>query len=343
MELIARKKIKAKKKDFISNPEASSLIHYAAWFNNLELFKECVLKGQSAQLENFWKEAPICYALRGHSFEVLNYLITEYKLDLKSMTDSYGYPLWWQACEKTGIFSDAENKSLRSYSEMDYLKMYSFLKSQNIDFNQRNTTSYKENLACRLLQGYKHKQLYFLLKERLVDVNQLARLDMKKTLAHCGSWMEDSRFIAFKKDSSYVEDCYSMIYQQCDPTLVDENEDTVLDRLCKSGRNIQVKLFCEARKTSPNTQQKLWLRCSGSSVRCDDFKEVSNEHTIAPMIFFKSMKVGNLIYCEKKALISGLNDKEISKNECISLKDLQSMELITLPNGTELFKPKEVA
>lgn len=134
-----------------------------------------------------------------------------------------------------------------------------------------------------------------------------------------------------------------MIYQQCDSSIVDENGDTTLDRLCKSGRNIQVKLFCEAKKTGLNTQQKLWLRCSGTSVRCDDFKEVSIEHSVAPMVFFKSMKVGNLIYCEKKALISGLNDKEIAKHECISLKELQSMELITLPNGTELFKPKEVA
>ena len=338
LEAIALNKISPSSKDFHIFPEFS-LIHYAAKFNNLVLFKQCISQGQSSSLQNHWKETSLQIALQSHSLDVIKYIVSEYKQDLNILADCYGHPLWWSAFEKGGVRLENDTRHL-SFSELNYLEMISYLKEQKINFNQRAEKYYQENLACRLLQGYKHKILYTLLKEELIDVNEIARLDYKRTLAHCGSWMEDDRYSAMKRDSLNVENCYKTIYKQCNPNLVNENGNTVLDELCKSGRHHQVTLLLAAHKLELSTAQKLWLKGARRDLALSDFDQVkeSNRNEVMSMVHFEVTPVGDMFYRGHKALISGLNDRDIKNKTTISLKDVISMEKIILPNGTELLK-----
>lgn len=352
LKLVAQGKTKAKKYDFEMQPESPSLIHLAAYHNNLELFKECILKGQSASLLDAGKYSPLQYAFKGHSYQILDYLKNEYQMNLADQKGAYSEPLWWTAFTTSGI-SVSGKVDFINFDKDDYQAMAKYLQNSGVDFNERHTKSYGQVLGCELLQSYKHLQMLSLLELGLINVNAIARTDYTYTVAHWGRFMEDTRFVAFemektgirsKEEAKAIEACYLELYKQCNNSILTKEGDSVLDTLCKSGRKIQVDLFCKAKNLSPSVAQKLWLRVQSKSlnITCDDFTQVTTESSpiIDKMVYFATTTVGDLIYCDKNALVKGLHDEKINKQKCVSLEELKQMSVVKLPNGTELFHKK---
>lgn len=213
-ELIARNRLSPSTADFEPNTNGKSLIHYACLFNNVELLKKCLSTQSIKNTLDFHKRPAIDYAFDGQSINILEYLVSEFNLDIPSLFDEYKQPLWWKGFSH-GVYSCVEKKNIKTFESYDYEKYIKFLVKNKVDLNQRGKLLFDSNLAYKLLSEYNHKPLYYLIKSDLVDVNTVSRTDCSGTLVHWCGFMEDHRARAFQqRENSYINQAYNEILNE---------------------------------------------------------------------------------------------------------------------------------
>lgn len=325
--LVAMGKIKPSKSDFTDKYCDRQLIHLSALYNNLNLFIECLVQNDlNWQVKDFWGENCLNYALQGQSLDVLKYLVDRFQVDVK-VTGKYGQPIWWEG------FSGGVKMSeyWKPFSGDDYVNYIEFLKTQGVDFNQRETGNLGFNLGHNLLFGYKFKTLYYFLRHTNFDVNVPCRLDSGNSLGHMMAFMEDHRFLAMiKADYQHLIPSYELVISKSG-NVVNDNNETVLDYLVKSGYQEVLKMY---------------LKIKGLTLTADQYlinQRYSLERLIKDPAFCQ--KYGDKLFCpveevapqlysvnKREVLIAGFHQKEIQKQKVKSLTEITQSKEINAQN-----------
>lgn len=334
-ELIARNELSASTSDFTPNPDGKSLIHYACLFDNLELLKKCLATQSVKTTLDYHKRPALDCAFEGQSLEVLSYLVKEFNMDISALFDGYNQPLWWEGFGY-GVYSWVEKKQVKVWDSFNYKNYINFLVNHKVDLNQRGSLLFDSNLAYKLLSGYKHKALYYLVESGLVDVNAISRTDCGGTLAHWCGYMEDGRSSAFNKDKdSYIDRAYGSILKRADLSLKNKQNEDVVESFCKIGYRYALNILTKYHPVKLTNQQKLWLNRY-------NLKEVlanpENVEKIGELVFYKIKDIDeNLFSLEGSPLIVGLDDKEIQKSKVISLKKMSELKKVDIPSYQPVF------
>lgn len=242
-KLIAQGKIPAKSKDFLENKNGSSLIHYACLYNNLPLLKQCLVH-LSIHCKNYWGETATQFAFSGRGYEVLDFLVSEYNLNVSSLLCPYGNPQWWSGFEESSFYNrnPSPKYSQAQGNKMDLRAYTLFLKKHNVDFNDNTKGQIPQTITKYLLSNYSFSALYTILVNVEIDYDKTVRLDSEgMTLAHWCCLMENGRAKAFEDEQKYpypyIKACFNLIAEKSDYSLKNQEGLNVLEYGKKIGQS----------------------------------------------------------------------------------------------------------
>ena len=107
-----------------------------------------------------------------------------------------------------------------------------------------------------------------------------------------------------------------------------ENQD-VVSSFCKRGHKYALNILAKYQAVKLTNEQKLWLNRY-------NLKELltnpDNVNTLGELIFYKVKDIDeNLFSLEGEALVAGLDDKEIQKSKVVSLKKMNELKKVDVP------------